>query len=108
MPKYAVLFRFKPEAAAAMMRRPSDRGTAVRETFQAIGGDLDAYFWMLGAYDGMLIADAPDAAAIAAVMVTVAGSGALAHTETHELIEADRIPAILERAKNITYRAPGA
>jgi uncharacterized protein with GYD domain len=108
MSKYAVLFRFRPEAVAAMMRRPNDRAAAVRETFQAIGGDVDAYYWVLGAYDGLLIADAPDAAAIAAVMVTVAGSGALAHTETHELIEADRIPAIVQRAKDITYRAPGA
>jgi uncharacterized protein with GYD domain len=108
MSKYAVLFRFTPEAAAAMMRRPNDRVAAVRETFQAIGGDVDAYYWMLGPYDGLLIADAPDAAAIAAVMVTVAGSGALAQTESHELLEADRVTAILQRAADISYRAPGA
>jgi hypothetical protein len=37
-----------------------------------------------------------------------ASSGAFAHFETHELIEASDLAGIAERARGITYQPPGA
>ncbi|MEN3279422.1 MAG: hypothetical protein V7607_562 [Solirubrobacteraceae bacterium] len=107
MPKYVVLFNLNAEAAAGMMERPSDRLGAVRETFQGAGGDVEAFYWMLGQYDGLVIANLPDTHAMTAVSVAVAASGRFSHVETHELIEASAIGEILARAKELSYRAPG-
>jgi uncharacterized protein with GYD domain len=107
MPKYAVLFSFKGEAVGALIRNPSDRPAAVREALESVGGELDALYWMLGQYDGLLLASAPDAQAIAAVMMAAAGSGAFAHLETHELIEAADIADLVARASDVPFRPPG-
>ena len=107
MPKYAVLFSFNGEAVGGLIRNPSDRPGAVREALASVGGELEAMYWMLGQYDGLLIASAPDARAITAVMMAAAGSGAFAHLETHELIEAADIADVVARAGDVPFRAPG-
>ena len=108
MPKYAFLFSLKQETIAGMMQRPGDRAAAVRETAEAAGGSIEAYYWMFGQYDGMIIADLPDSKSAAAVSVAVVSSGALADLETHELFDAKEVTGILEQAKDVTYGPPGA
>lgn len=107
MPKYAVLFSFKGEAVGALIRNPSDRPAAVGKALESVGGELDALYWMLGQYDGLLLASAPDAHAMTAVMMAAAGSGAFAHVETHELIEAADIADVVARAGDVPFRPPG-
>jgi uncharacterized protein with GYD domain len=107
MPKYAVLFSFNGDAVGALIRNPSDRPGAVREALESVGGELDALYWMLGQYDGLLLASAPDVRAITAVMMAAAGSGAFAHLETHELIEAADIADVVARAGDVPFRPPG-
>jgi uncharacterized protein with GYD domain len=107
MPKYAVLFSFTGEAIGALIRNPSDRPAAVREALESVGGELDALYWMLGQYDGLVLASAPDARAITAVMMAAVGSGAFAHMETHELIEAADIAGLVARAGDVPFRPPG-
>jgi uncharacterized protein with GYD domain len=87
MPKYAVLFSFKGEAIGALIRNPSDRPAAIREALESVGGELDALYWMLGQYDGLVLASAPDARAITAVMMAAVGSGAF---RAHGDARADR------------------
>jgi uncharacterized protein with GYD domain len=107
MPKYAVLFSFKGEAVGALIKNPSDRAAAVREALESVGGELDALYWMLGQYDGLVLASAPDTRAMTAVMMAAAGSGVFAHVETHELIEAADIADLVARAGDVPFRPPG-
>jgi uncharacterized protein with GYD domain len=108
MPKYVTLFSLKGETAAGLMQRPTDRAAAVRETFRAAGGDVESFYWMLGPHDGLVIADVPDGQTMTAVMVAVSGSGAFTNLQTHELIAAEDIVPILERARSLAFSAPGA
>src|SRR5215469_6361614 len=73
-----------------------------------VGGGLECYYWMLGQYDGMAVCEFPDSHTAAAVSLAAASSGAFAHFETHELIEASDLAGIAERARGITYQPPGA
>lgn len=108
MPKYMSLFSFKGETLGRLMENPSDREAAVRSLAEAIGGTLEAYYVMMGQYDGCVIFDAPDSASAAAAAVAAAGSGAFAGLETHELFSAAEFTEILGRAKSITgYQPPG-
>jgi uncharacterized protein with GYD domain len=79
----------------------------VRETLKGVGGTLEAYYVMFGQYDGCVIIDAPDSIAAAAVVVAVGSSGAFSHLETHELLTAGQLNEVLDKAKGLTYTAPG-
>ena len=108
MAKYLVLFRLKGETVRRFMENPGDRSKAVEELIAQVGGKLECYYFTFGQYDGMVILEAPDSASIAATSVAVTGSGAFSHFETHELISSQDMVGILQRAKEISYRPPGA
>ena len=107
MPKYLTLYTFKGETLKADMERPSDRAAVVSEAAKSVGGSLDAYYWMLGQYDGLAILDLPDSAAAARLAMTVSSSGAFAHLETHELFSSDQVLELMRAAKGVDYAAPG-
>jgi uncharacterized protein with GYD domain len=107
MSKYAVFFTLKAEAIARAMQQPSDRVAVVSKAVESAGGKLEAYYLMFGQYDGFVIVDLPDSRAAAASSLAVSSTGAFEHLETHELIEAEDVNLILERAKGITSQLPG-
>lgn len=108
MAKFAVFFRFKGEAVKAMMDHPSDRAAVVRGLCESAGASMDAYYLMFGAWDGFVIADAPDSRTAAAISLAVTSTGAFAELETHELIEPGELGGILSTAAGLTYTAPGS
>ena len=110
MPKYVIFFGITSDALARFIDRPEDRRGPVRAIAEAVGGRLDSYYWMFGQYDGMAIFDLPDSASAAALALAAASTGAFRLFETHELLEADQLVSILERAQQArpTYRPPGA
>jgi uncharacterized protein with GYD domain len=108
MSKYAVFFTLKSEAIARAMEQPSDRVAVVSKAVESAGGKLEAYYLMFGQYDGFVIVDLPDSRAAAATSLAVSSTGSFEHLETHELIEAEDLNPILERAKGITSQLPGA
>ncbi len=109
LPKFLTLFSFKGETLGKLIENPSDREEAVRNLAQAVGGTLEAYYVMMGQYDGCAIVDAPDSMSAAAAAVAVAGSGAFARVETHEIFTASQFMEVLAKARAITtYSPPGA
>jgi uncharacterized protein with GYD domain len=105
--KFAIFFTLKGETVKGMMDRPSDREKAVGDLLAGVGGKVDAYYWMFGQYDGFVVCDVPDSTNAAAVSIAVSSSGAFGHIETHELIPAAALKGILEKAKGLSYSAPG-
>jgi uncharacterized protein with GYD domain len=54
-----------------------------------------------GQYDGFFIAEAPDTLSVGAVSVAAASSGAFSRLETHELIPAEDVGRLLEKATQV-------
>jgi uncharacterized protein with GYD domain len=106
--KYMVLFSYTPEAVAAMEQHPRDRAEAVTKLVEAAGGRLEVFYWMLGPYDGMLVAEMPDAGAMASTALAVVGSHALKTFESYELIPHENIAGIEEKAQEVarSYQSP--
>jgi uncharacterized protein with GYD domain len=108
MASYVLFFSFTSSAVQRLMDNPSDRGAVVSKLAESAGGRMVAYYLMFGDWDGMVIMEAPDSQAAAAVSMAVRASGAFERLETHELIETSALPGILDRAKSLPYSAPGA
>ena len=108
MAKYALFFKFTGATIKGMMDRPSDRAAVVAKLLEGVGGKLDAYYLMFGAWDGFVICQAPDSSSAAAVSLAVTSTGAFAAFETHELIELADLPGILAKSASLTYTPPGA
>lgn len=108
MAKFAVFFTFTGQTVKNLMDKPSDRAAVVGKMCEDAGGRMEAYYMMFGAYDGFVIADAPDSATAAAISLAVSSTGAFGHIETHELIEASDLTPLLSRASSLSYTAPGA
>lgn len=109
MPKYAIFFSLTGDTVAKFIDNPSDRTAAVKAMTESVGGSVEAYYWMLGKHDGMVIVDVPDSQTAAAISLAVASSGAITGLETHELFEAADLPALAEKARGVqgTYTPPG-
>jgi uncharacterized protein with GYD domain len=110
MAKFVIFFSLNAQTIQRFVENPSDRAAAVRSLLEPMGGKLDGYYFMFGAEDGMVIYEVPDANAAAAVSLAVSSTGAFTHLRTHELIPAENLNAVLERAKSArsSYRPPGA
>ena len=109
MAKYAFFFTYSSDAWARMIQSPGDRTAAVRQLADALGGSVEAIYWMFGPYDGILIADVPDSVSAAALSVAVGSTGSFKHLETHELFTHDQLGQTLARAKDASgaYQPPG-
>jgi uncharacterized protein with GYD domain len=110
MTKYAFFFTLTGETIARFIDKPSDRAAAVRALLEPVGGKLESYYFMFGLDDGFAVCDVPDSTSAAAISLAVSSTGAFGHVHTHELIPAENLTAVLERAKTArsSYRPPGA
>ncbi|HEY7942267.1 MAG TPA: GYD domain-containing protein [Candidatus Limnocylindrales bacterium] len=83
----------------------TSRQKAVERLVKSVGGKVEAMYWAFGAHDFYMIADMPDAAAAAALSLTVSSTGTVAASTTVLLTAADLDAAAKTNAQ---YRAPGA
>lgn len=107
MAKFAVFFKFRPEAVKAMMAKPSDRGEVVRKLCESAGATMEAYYMMFGDWDGFVVVDGADSKSAASVSLAVSSSGAFSSISTHELLTTAEFVEALQAASGLTYTAPG-
>ncbi len=110
MPKYVSFFSYTGDAWARMLEAPEDRAEAARAAIEGAGGQMEAFYWMMGPSDGFVIYSMPDEMAAAAYSAAVFGSGRIGRQETFQVLDmADALRA-LERASEVSraYRPPGA
>lgn len=80
MPKYVVLFRFTEQGIRNIKQSP-ERVQTARETFKKAGAGVLDFYLLLGQYDTMFIAEAPDDESIARACLAEASKGNV-QTET--------------------------
>jgi uncharacterized protein with GYD domain len=109
MAKYAFFFRYTSESWARMISTPGDRTAAVRQVLGSVGGTLECIYWIMGAHDGIAIADVPDTVSAAAVSIAVTSSGAFSGNQTQVLLTQDQLEEALQRAGTAAhdFQAPG-
>ena len=110
MPKYVTFFSYTSEAWARMVDHPDDRAEAARAAIEGVGGELLAFYWMLGPSDGFAIYSVPNEIAAASLGAAVAATDQMARQETFQVLDMDERKRALELADAVarTYRPPGA
>lgn len=82
MPIFITQGRYTREAIKGMLVRPEDRADAVSRLLSKAGGRLIGYYLTFGEYDFMAIAEAPNEAQMAAVLLAAGSSGGVTGLKT--------------------------
>ncbi len=106
MPLYLGRFSYSVDAIRGLIENPHDRAQAAAETFESLGAKLIGFWYALGEFDGVFLAEAPDNATATAIAMAVGRSGALAKIETTVLLDMDEAQEAMRKAGGAPYRAP--
>jgi len=105
MPKYLIQGRYTPEGVKGLAKdKASGRKAAIQAAMKALKGKVESLYFALGADDVVVIVDAPDNIAIAALSLNI-GSTGMVNIRTTPLLTVDEVDQAL--ALPSKYRAPG-
>jgi len=110
MARFISFFSYTAASVTSMIERPSDRSAAAKVLVKSLGGTLEAFYWMQGKHDGLLISNLPDGVAAAALSAAVGSAGAVDRIQTHQLFDQEEQAAIVKQAATArgAYRPPTA
>ena len=81
MPSYVMLFHFTREGLEHVKQSP-DRVDKIKKVFRQSGGKVKDFYLMMGEYDSVFIAEAPDDETIARIALLIEAQGNV-RSETH-------------------------
>ena len=96
MPTFVSLVNWTEQGIRSFKDTPK-RADAFAELLQQKGGMVKDIFWTLGAYDIVVIAEAPDAETITATMLQLGAMGNVRTTTLHAFTK-DEITKIISKA----------
>jgi uncharacterized protein with GYD domain len=108
MPHFMVSCNYSAESKNALIANPVDRTKAASAAVEAVGGKLHSAFMTFGETDIIVIYEAPDAIASAALAMTLGASGAFSSIKTTALLTTtDAIKAFKMSAETkAAYKPP--
>lgn len=95
MSKYVVLLKYT-EKGIADISESADRAETFRAAAAKTGVTVENQFWTIGPYDGVLILNAPDETAAAAVVLELAKNGNVS-TCMLRAFDADQFKAVISK-----------
>jgi|TARA_B100000809_G_scaffold159942_1_gene157331 uncharacterized protein with GYD domain len=107
MARYLIQASYTQQGVAGLVSSPEDRSSVLNSLVEAVGGKVVSLDYCYGEFDVVLIMEAPDDIAMASLSMPVGASGAVTNFHTTVLIPTANGFAAAQKAKEITYRAPG-
>ncbi len=105
MPKYLIEASYTPEGVKGLIKEGgSGRRAAIDRLITAAGGTVEAFYFVFGEDDVIVVADLPDNATVAGVSLGVSAAGG-ATSSVRVLLTPDEIDTAVRTT--IDYRAPG-
>ncbi len=93
MPSYVMLFRYTHQGLEHVKQSP-DRVDAVKKVFADNGAKVKDFYFMLGEYDTIFVAEAPSDEVMAKLALLIAAQGNV-RTETHRAFNEQEFRKIL-------------
>jgi uncharacterized protein with GYD domain len=104
MPSYLLQVSYGAEAVAAMIKKPQNRGEAVRKSVEKLGGAINNFWLSFGDYDVVAIIEMPDNVSAAAFALAAAGGGACKTVKTTPLLSAEEGIEAMKKAATSGYK----
>ena len=99
-------FAYTAEGWAAQTKNPIDRTTPFREMVKKHGGKLVSVDFCFGEFDAVILFEAPDDTAAAAIVLTTVSPGHIRATKTTRLIPVAEMLDALAKAGSVSYQGP--
>ena len=94
MATYITLIRYTQQGVQNMKESPA-RLDAAKQAFQAMGAELKEFYLLMGQYDAIVVAEAPDDETATKLAITVGSAGAV-RTETLRAFTEDEYRKIID------------
>jgi uncharacterized protein with GYD domain len=98
---------YTAEAWKLMLKKPEDRGEAIRPVIEKLGGSMVNSWFAFGDHDIVLLAEFPDNVSAASFAVAAMAGGGLRSIKTTPLLELPEGREVMKRAAKSGYRPPG-
>lgn len=108
MPLFMCQFSYTADAWAALVAHPANRTDVVRGLVEQADGRLIGLYYCFGEYDGMILVEAPDEHAVAAIAVAAIAPGHIKAIKTTTLLSPESIVDVLQRAAQLSFRGPNS
>jgi uncharacterized protein with GYD domain len=93
MATYIMLIRYTQQGVQNMKESPA-RLDAAKQAFQAMGAEIKEFYLLMGQYDAIVVAEAPDDETATKLAMTVGSAGAV-RTETLRAFTEDEYRKII-------------
>lgn len=107
MGRYMIQASYTKEAVAALIQKPEDRELVVQPLIEQLGGRLLEFYFCLGEYDVVCIADLPSQTAALALDMAIVAPGHISKIRTTALLSGDQSVMAMKEAAVVSLRAPG-
>ena len=108
MARYLFEMELTPQAFAAFIKDPGDRGQANRAVIESVGGELLEYYFVVGSNTIYVIEEIPDEIAVEALTMAVLASGAVASIKCTGILTSAEAVEAMKMAGNVGYRPPSS
>jgi uncharacterized protein with GYD domain len=106
MSNFMIQGAYSPSATSSMVKNPQDRAIAVRAMIEKAGGKQHGFWFALGEYDFVAIAEFSDNVSAAAFSMAVGTSGAMSSYKTTLLFSSEESVQAMKQAAEIGYQPP--
>jgi uncharacterized protein with GYD domain len=106
MAHYLIQATYSAEARKALVANPQDRVAGVAALMEGMGGRLECFYFAMGEFDVVAIAELSDDVSAAAGALVVTGAGHLATYRTTKLLTNDEMMSAMHKAHGVAYAAP--
>jgi uncharacterized protein with GYD domain len=106
MQRYLIQFNYTPQAAAAMLKNPSNRAEVLGPMIEAGGGKLEHYYFEVGGNTGYMVALYPDQKSLDVITAAIFAGGAVTSIKSTAIITAEEGVDIYKKAASMVYRPP--
>lgn len=106
MPKYLIQASYSSEGLKGLAKDGgTKRRTVIQQALESVGAKLESLYYMFGEDDIILIVDAPNHAAVAAIAITSGAAGVSTNLKTSALLTPEEVDQAVQ--KTVIYTAAG-
>jgi uncharacterized protein with GYD domain len=108
MPQFLVQFSYAPRSIKALVDQPDvDHAAAASAMVASLGGTLLGYWYAFGAFDGVVLIQAPHHTTAASVAMAIGGPGEVTRLETTVLLTMSEAQQAMRDAAAATHLPSG-